>query len=155
MDWDGAAKKYEDDKRAVEKLRKMAIPANDKKNSSVMQREIEDAIAGLEEFLKDRGESAKRLLAASGRHIIIIEENDGGGYGTVYFFGKDGFQKSVEAMGMWMIYAGKDNVGPPEISPVSALDVVRVFVCLDGRSPKEIIKKIQRELDAIASSAPR
>lgn len=155
MDWNEAAKRYEDDEKAVERLKKMGIPANYKKSSSVMQREIEDVITGLEEFLKDKGESAKRLLAASGNHIIIVEENEGGAYGKVYFFGKDGFQESVEAMGTWTAYASKDEVMPPRISSISVLDVVKAFSWLDGRSPKEIMKKIQRELDAIASSAPR
>lgn len=92
---------------------------------------------------------AKNLLAASERHIVIAEENEGGGSGVVYFIDGNGLQKSVEAMGMWMAYAQKDDIPKPNISSVDVGEVARLAI-RQGVEPHQIVERIRQQLDRLA-----
>ena len=106
------------------------------------------AVQALQRFLTSaQGAAATELLRASGQHIVIAQENEGGGYATVYFLDGDGLHRSVEAAGMWVAYASR--VPAPNITPATCEEVVSEAV-FQGTRPEEILPQLIQELNAIA-----
>lgn len=116
---------------------------------------VHEASQGLRLFLaSEECKIAQALLEASGRHVVIVEENEGGGSGVVYFLDRNGLQQSLEAMGQLQIYARPENVPKPKISPADPRDVAALAIRL-GAHPAEIVGRIRLQLNRIADEGLR
>ncbi|MFN2224208.1 MAG: hypothetical protein ACK2UH_16755 [Candidatus Promineifilaceae bacterium] len=107
---------------------------------------IRQAAERLERFLNNPEviPFVKRLCDGPGKHIIICESYEGGGFGFVYFLDGKGLQCSTEAMGTWIAYA-QQTVPPPAISRCTALEVAREYAQLKG-DPRQIVGLIREAL---------
>jgi len=117
------------------------------------QAHVAVGIHELERFLRSRSWFvARTLLAASKRHIIIAEENEGGGITTVYFLDGAGLQRSVEAtQTAGLILRSPDEIPKPRISPANVGEVVGLAI-RQGAKGGEIVGRIVSELDRIADA---
>lgn len=154
--WREAAKRY--DAQKAQQAQDTAAATNAAYSKALGQRReqqdyqanVAAAISELNDFLA--GEdwlAARQLLIASNRHIVIAEENEGGGSGIVYFLDGNGLRQSIEAMGTWMAYAKKDSIPKPRISPAKVAEVVRLAI-RQGAHPHQILENIKQGLDSIA-----
>ncbi len=156
--WNEAAAKYHAEQalRARQMQQAQQGQQNNPHNNTATQQlsiNIKSATAELQAFLRSEdGRSALALLSASGRHIIFGEENEGGGFASVYFLDGNGLQMSVEAAGQWTAYS--KNVPQPELEAVTAEQAVDTFINLGHQKPTEIMNWLHAKLDAIASKAP-
>ncbi len=115
--------------------------------------EISNALLFFE--TSQEGQAALQLLRVSKRHVVIIEENEGGGYGCVYFLDGFYYKRSVEAMGTWQVYS--KEVKQPEEETVSVQELAQaIFQISRGTVTAEgVLAKMRRELDAIAAQADK
>ena len=117
--------------------------------------EIKRVATELEQWLESaEGRQAKLLLAASGRHIVLAEEEGAGGHGTVYFLDKDGLKRSTEAMGLWTAYARKDKISSPSVEQVTSLEVIQAVSREGNAILAQFFLWLRRKIDAIADAAP-
>lgn len=117
---------------------------------------VVEIAAALRQFLHhEQGQAALTLLRASNRHVVIAEENDGGGYGHVYFLDGQGYKSSAEAMGTWQIYS--TNVKKPEENSATSQEVAQAIVrASNGTATAEaVVSLLQKGLDAIAAQADK
>lgn len=154
--WREASKRYDAQKaQQAQDAATATIAANSKKleqrrEQQDYQAHVAAAISELNDFLA--GEdwlAARQLLIASNRHIVIAEENEGGGSGIVHFLDGNGLRQSIEAMGIWIAYAKKDSIPKPQISPANVEEVVRLAI-RQGAHPHQILENIKGALDSIA-----
>jgi hypothetical protein len=105
----------------------------------------------------EEGRAAQEMLRAADRHIVIAEENEGGGIGVVYFFDGDGFKRSTEAMGTWMAYSRPENIPKPVISWVSTDEVARVVLSASRgtATADEVMRRLREGLDRVAHKVTR
>ncbi|MBI5654397.1 hypothetical protein HZC53_01955 [Candidatus Uhrbacteria bacterium] len=109
----------------------------------------------LDMFLKSgEGVLALELLKASGRHIILGEEQPEGGFTTVYFLNGDGLRKSDEAAGTWTAYASPNQIPAPKLSPITLGEAAKAALTLGRKQPGELVHWLREELDKIAAAAP-
>lgn len=139
--WDEAAERYR--RKAAEKASADARPVL----------EMAKAAEALNAFMSSpSGTAAKRLLAASGRHIIFGEEFEGSGYCSVYFLNGDGLQRSFEGTGTWIAYAS--DPPKPILNAITAEEAVRAAVEFGDKDLNGLMEWLSTELDGIAESAP-
>jgi len=135
---------------AAENYRRASPAAKKEEDDGLVDR----IAAQLQQFVDgSEGRAAKALLEASGRFVRIAENHDGGQHGTVHILNDKGLHQSVEAMGMWTAYARPGSLDPPKLSPATAREVVEA-VRREGKSLPDLVDRIRRELDIIASQAP-
>ncbi len=150
--WLVAAEKYATKREPQSALSTSAtVVAAPKPGTTI--KEIGDALLFFE--TSKEGQAAKKLLSASKCHVVIIEENEGGGYGSVYFLDGLYYKRSVEAVGTWQVYSNKVQEPKEETVSVEKLAqaifrISRGTVTADG-----VLAKIRRELDAIAARADK
>ncbi len=116
--------------------------------------EITTALANFLDSAEGRAASA--LLIASRRHVVLAESNEGGGTGYVIFYdGKDGIKESIEAMGIWVAYAQKDDVPKPKVTLLAVSKAAQEIVSASqGRATAErVMENLRRDLDRIATQA--
>ena|GEM_PF-2306025 len=107
-----------------------------------------------ENFLNgSQGQAARSLLKASGRHIVLIDHEDGGPHGTVYILDGDGLKCSVEAVGMWVAFAQPSAIKPPTLNTVTPREVIEA-----GRlrriSANDLVQLIISKANKIADNVP-
>lgn len=152
--WNAATQKYTAAKKAKQKeieenLTAMAVRAALK--PKLGPTDVQLGAYELQEFMVNEGHSAMELLKASGRHIILGEDYDGGGYGQVYIMNSDGFRVSTEAMGMWVAYS--KNVAPPVLTPITPEQTILAAVRQGRLKPREVVDWLRQQLDKIADVA--
>jgi hypothetical protein len=108
----------------------------------------------LEDFAySEEGVTARKLLQVSKRHIVLAEENEGGGFGVVYFMDGNGLGKSIEAMGMWQAYSKAEDIPKPKIKNGDRYEIARLIARLSNgtATPEAVLGKIRNDLDTIAA----
>lgn len=136
--------------QAAEKYQAAKITASTKEAA------IASAVAELEEFMLADGETAMKLLGASGKSIELAEQSETSSFVVVYFFDGNGLQSVAGSVGLGAAYAsfgGKTE--QPKPSPITAEDAIRAAVEYGGKKPEEVVPWLRSELDRIASEAPR
>jgi len=114
------------------------------KRHSIKHSTIQQAARQLQRFLDSRQvQLYLKLLCGKGQHIVICEENEGGGFGCVYFVDRNGLQRSTEAMGLWTAYS--KNVPPPSISHCTVQEVAAAYARLQG-DPRRIVGRLKQAL---------
>ncbi|MAG44289.1 hypothetical protein CL633_00140 [bacterium] len=109
----------------------------------------------LTDFLaSEEGLAGLGLLKTSGRDIVITEEREDHGTGTVYFLDSEGFKTSGEPMGMWVAYVDPDDVRKLTIRKCSTKRIVEAVVRTRSHTrPKDILPQIKRALNNIAAES--
>lgn len=156
-DWSKAAEKYRQ-ARVEDEVAKRNIITTPLITVSpeLVRKEAKD----LEDFLASQeGIIALELLKASGTHIIFGEDRPDGGFGTVYFLGGDGLQKSVEPMGLWIAYAEK--IPKPIVTKIAPRHAVEAFwraIAGQNRCHSvfqiDVLSWLLVKIDKIAKAAP-
>lgn len=157
MNWVLATQRYQaegDAKKLAETERSKSEEAKKQKEREEARKKQEEAQQGtqeLHEFLiSEEGGAAIRLLQASNQHIILGEDQESGGYRTVYLMDGNGLQQSVEASGTWVAYS--KNVPKPKITPISTQQAIEAAVNFGGKKPTEVVDWLKAELDMIAEA---
>jgi hypothetical protein len=159
-DWLIAARKYQE--RATEEAEQpeksvttVKPPLQSNTHTGSTATEIANALRKF--ILSEEGTSAKILLQASKQYVILEEEYDGGGYGSVYFLDGEGYKVSFEAMGTWQIYARTGSTKEPKVSLVAEFNLACAIVRQsEGQASAEgLLNFVIRKLDAIAADADK
>jgi len=127
-----------------------------KGNTTDPAMDIDGVADELGRFLLNEGRTGTELLMASGQHIILGENYDGGGVGEVFFLDGTGLRKSTESMGLGAAYHTLQGgeARKPSVVASSCLEAVRAAVQFGKMKPSEIVPFIRKELDRIARKAP-
>ncbi len=115
--------------------------------------DIEKALKDFEH--SDENRPAHLLLKASGRHIVIAEENEGGGMQTVYYLNEHGFMESVEPRGYRLLYCDERTGNKPQVKMASKQSIALLIARQsNGKATAEdVLNVLRKGLDAIAEQA--
>ncbi|MBU0625721.1 hypothetical protein KKF05_05270 [Patescibacteria group bacterium] len=111
---------------------------------------IVQAASELDAFLAgEEGRQALALLAEKRRHFIFGVDGPDSGMSIVYFIDAAGIQTSVEATGMWIMYASKSSVPTPVIRPTSSRKAVEMFFRRQNREPGEVLTWLREKIELL------
>ena len=154
QNWKTAAQAYQKNAERQRQQTTSLLPARKEQEERERQdmAELMQAVTDLQQFIANDGPAALELLSASKRHIILGENNDGGGMTTVYFLGDKGLQMSVEPSGTRLAYM--KEIPAAKIRDISVIETVTAATTLGCKNSQELVAWIRDELDKIAAAAP-
>lgn len=151
--WLDAAAKYGKKKPVVMPLAAVQVAAK----PETQENSVQEITTALVHFLDSaEGRAASALLIASRRHVVLAESNEGGGTGYVIFYdGRGGIKKSVEAMGSWVAYALPANVPKSKETQLAVTTAAQeIMAASQGRATAErVMENLRRDLNRIAAQA--
>ena len=156
--WLEAARKYGAKRQAQQPEPQQPTPATAVAVARVTGTTVAEISNALSGFLRSaEGIAATTLLRASEQFVRLAEANEGGGSGFVIFLDGNGLQESIEAMGMWVAYAKKEDVPKPQLKPISTEEAAQGIVSAsEGRATAEqVLSNLRADLDRIAAQVDK
>jgi len=153
--WLDAARKFSV-KQQAQQSESQPAPATAVATARVPGTSVSEIADALNNFLhSSEGSAATSLLRASQQFIRLAEANEGGGFGFVIFLDGDGLKQSIEAMGMWVVYAKKEDVPDPKARLISVEGAAQgVVYASEGKATAErLLSNIRADLDRLAERA--
>ncbi len=152
--WLSAAKKFNEKRLAEEgEPKPYIIPELDPQ----ALKEISAAAAiekALEDFSHgDEWRPAYELLRASKRHVVIAEENEGGGMQLVYHLNQHGYMETVEPTGTRLLY-GDEATGNKSQTKMASKRMIAHLIVRQSKgnaTADQVLEVIRKGLNAIAA----
>jgi hypothetical protein len=153
--WLAAAHKYRA-KQQAQQSEPQPAPATAVATARVPGTSVSEIVDALNSFLhSSEGAAAIALLRASHEFVRLAEGYEGGGSGFVIFLDGDGLKESIEAMGLWRVYAKREDIPNPKEKLMNVREAAQAVVeATEGKATAEkLLFNLRTELDLLAERA--